>query len=324
MRKLSVIIPCYNEEAVAAATHARLAAVFFAAPYAVELIFIDDGSSDRTLSCLKELAAIDSAMRIIRLSRNFGHQAAVAAGLRYCTGTEAAIIDADLQDPPEEIPRMLELMGRECCNVVYGQRTRRRGDGFLKRLTARGYYKVLNSLSDVKFPLDTGDFRIMDRKVIDVFNSMPERNKYIRGLVGWIGFKQLPYRYSRDPRFAGRSKYTTAKILKLAADGLFSFSRKPLRLVVRVGLVSVFVALALTLWAIATWLFRVEATIPGWTSTIAIVLFLGGVQLLSTGVLGEYIGSIFDESKRRPEYVVEELVNMDLGGQSSAEPRRNA
>lgn len=311
MRKLSVIIPCYDEEAVVAPMHARLAAVFCKAPYPVELIFIDDGSSDRTLSSLKEMATADSSMRIIRLSRNFGHQAAVAAGLRYCTGTEAAVIDADLQDPPEEIPRMLELMDRECCNVVYGQRTQRRGEGILKRLTAGGFYKVLNSLSDVKFPLDTGDFRVMDRKVIDVFNSMPERNKYIRGLVGWIGFKQLPHKYARDPRFAGRTKYTTARMLKLAADGLFSFSRKPLRLVVRMGLLSVFVALALTAWAIARRLFWDMATIPGWTSTVAIVLFLGGVQLLSTGILGEYIGSIFDESKRRPEYVVEELVNMD-------------
>jgi dolichol-phosphate mannosyltransferase len=153
---------------------------------------------------------------------------------------------------------------------------------------------------------------------------MPEWNKYIRGLVGWIGFKQLPYKYARDPRFAGRTKYTTAKMLKLAADGLFSFSRKPLRLVVRVGLLSVFVALALTAWAIAMWLFWEKETIPGWTSTVAIVLFLGGVQLLSTGVLGEYIGSIFDESKHRPEYVVEELVNMENGEQPRTEPRRNA
>ena len=311
MRKLSVIVPCYNEEEVVAETHKRLAAVFEAGPCPVELLFVDDGSRDRTLSILKDLARADPRVRIIRFTRNFGHQAAVAAGLRYSTGTVAAIIDADLQDPPEAIPLMLDLMDRECCHVVYGQRVRRRGDGFLKRLTARGYYKVLNAISDVKFPLDTGDFRIMDRKVIDVFNSLPERNKYIRGLIGWIGFKQVAYKYARDPRFAGDTKYTVSRMIKLAADGLFSFSRKPLQLVVRLGLLSVLFALGLGVWALVRRILWGAETIPGWASTVAIVLFLGGVQLLSTGVLGEYIGSIFDESKRRPEYVVEELVNMD-------------
>jgi glycosyltransferase involved in cell wall biosynthesis len=324
MKKLSVIIPCYDEESVIAETYGRLLAVFRKVNYSVELIFVDDGSRDRTLEKLKEIARTDPTVRIIRFSRNFGHQAAVAAGLHYCTGTEAAVIDADLQDPPEEIPRMLELMDRECCNVVYGQRIKRNGDGFLKRLTAHGFYKLLNSFSDVKFPLDTGDFRIMDRRVIDVFSAMPERNKYIRGLIGWIGFKQVPYKYTRDPRFAGKTKYTTAKMIKLAADGLFSFSRKPLRLVVRMGLLSVLVALALAVWAIATKLAGVGETIPGWASTVTIVLFLGGVQLLSTGVLGEYIGSIFDESKRRPAYVVAELVNLDVedGRSSPAGPER--
>jgi glycosyltransferase involved in cell wall biosynthesis len=310
MRKLSVIVPCLNEEAVIAETYKRLSSVFRKGHHRVELIFIDDGSTDGTFAILKKLAKDDPQVRVIRFSRNFGHQAAVAAGLRYCTGTEAAIIDADLQDPPEEIPKMLQILDRERCHVVYGQRTRRKGDRFLKRVTARGYYKILNSISDVKFPVDTGDFRIMDRKVIDVFNTMPERNKYIRGLIGWIGFKQVPYMYSRDPRFAGHTKYTAARMMKLAADGLFSFSRKPLRLVVRLGFLSVLVALSLTVWAIVRRLLWGAETIPGWASTVAIVLFLGGVQLLSTGILGEYIGSIFDESKNRPEYVVDQLVNM--------------
>ncbi len=311
MRKLSVIIPCYDEESVISETYKRLSTVFQERPYPVELIFIDDGSRDRTPSILKEIAGKDPTVRIVCFSRNFGHQAAVAAGLRYCAGTEAAVIDADLQDPPEAIPKMLELMDRECCNVVYGQRIQRKGEGLLKRLTARAYYKTLNFFSDVKFPLDTGDFRIMDRKVIDVLNGMPERNKYIRGLIGWIGFKQAPYKYVRDPRFAGATKYSVAKMIKLAKDGLFSFSRKPLRLAVRLGLLSVVVALSLAVWAIVRRLLSVEETIPGWASTVAIVVFLGGVQLLSIGVLGEYIGSIFDESKRRPDYVVSELVNMD-------------
>jgi glycosyltransferase involved in cell wall biosynthesis len=310
MRKLSVIVPCYNEEAVIAETYRRLSAVLGEMPLSAELLFVDDGSGDHTAEILKGFAEQDARVRVVRFSRNFGHQAAVAAGLKFSTGTEAAVIDADLQDPPEAIPEMLALMDREKCDVVYGQRIARRGDGLLKRLTAGGYYKVLNSFSDVKFPLDTGDFRIVDRKVIDVFNAMPERNKYVRGLIGWLGFKQVPYQYVRDPRFAGETKYTVSRMMKLATDGILSFSRKPLRLVVRLGLLSVVVAIGIAAWAIIRRLLWVQETIPGWASLVAIVVFLGGVQLLSVGVLGEYVGSIFDESKRRPEYVEEELVNI--------------
>jgi polyisoprenyl-phosphate glycosyltransferase len=310
MRKLSVIVPCYNEEAVIAETYNRLSTVLGVMLLSVELVFVDDGSGDRTGEILKELARLDSRVRIIRFSRNFGHQAAVAAGLKYSTGTEAVVMDADLQDPPEAIPGMLALMDREECDVVYGQRTRRKGDGLLKRLTASGYYRALNSFSDVKFPLDTGDFRVVDRKVIDVFNAMPERNKYVRGLIGWMGFKQLPYQYARDTRFAGETKYTLSRMIKLATDGILSFSRKPLRLVVRLGLLSVVVAVGIAAWAIVRRLFFVQETIPGWASLVAIIVFLGGVQLLSVGVLGEYIGSIFEESKQRPEYVIQELVNI--------------
>jgi dolichol-phosphate mannosyltransferase len=311
MRKLSVIVPCYNEEAVIAETYRRLSAVLGEMPLSVELVFVDDGSGDHTAEILKGFARQDARVRVVRFSRNFGHQAAVAAGVKYSTGTEAVVIDADLQDPPEAIPAMLALMDREKCDVVYGQRIKRRGDNLLKRLTAGGYYKVLNSLSDVKFPLDTGDFRIMDRKVIDVFNAMPERNKYVRGLIGWMGFKQVPYQYARDPRFAGETKYTVSRMMKLATDGILSFSRKPLRLVVRLGLLSVVAAIGIAAWAIIKRLLWVQETIPGWASTVAIMVFLGGVQLLSVGVLGEYIGSIFEESKQRPEYVVEELVNIN-------------
>jgi glycosyltransferase involved in cell wall biosynthesis len=310
MRKLSVIVPCCNEEAVIAETYRRLSTVLGAMSLSAEMLFVDDGSRDMTPRILKELAREDPSVKLILFSRNFGHQAAVAAGLRYCTGTEAVIIDADLQDPPEAIPPMLDLLDREKCSVVYGQRSRRRGEGILKRLTSRAFYKVLNSLSDVKFPVDAGDFRIVDRKVIDVFNAMPERNKYIRGLIGWIGFKQVPYRYERDPRFAGETKYTMPRMMKLARDGLFSFSRTPLRLAMRMGMFSVVVAIGVALWAILEKLLRVQETIPGWASTVAIIAFLGGIQLLSIGILGEYIGSIFDESKRRPVYVVEELVNV--------------
>jgi len=310
MRNLSIVIPCFNEAPVLRETHRRLSAVFCPAGAPVEFLFVDDGSKDQTFATLKELAAADPRVRVIRLSRNFGHQAAVAAGLRCCVGEVAAVIDADLQDPPELIPEMLELMDREQSSVVYGQRSSRRGDGFLKKLTARTFYRLLNAMSDVKFPLDTGDFRLLDRRVIDVFNSLPERNKYIRGLISWIGFKQTAFRYARNPRFAGKTKYRPSRMLKLATDGLFSFSRKPLRLAVRTGLFSVVVALALAVWVVVIRLTAGSDTAAGWASIVVVTVFLGGVQLLSIGVLGEYIGSIFDETKRRPDYVVAETLNL--------------
>lgn len=313
MRKVSVVVPCYNEEQVIGETHRRLSGVLAREPYPAELIFVDDGSRDRTLCLLREIAAGDPAVKVISLSRNFGHQAAVSAGLRYSTGTEAVVIDADLQDPPEAIPGMLALLDRERCGVVYGERMLRKGERLFKRATAHAFYALLNSLSEVKFPLDAGDFRVMDRSVIDAFLALPERNKYIRGLVGWIGFRQAPFPYEREPRFAGQSKYTLAKMVKLAADGLFSFSRKPLRLVVRLGTLSVLAAAGLAGWALLRRLIWAQATIPGWTSTVAIVLVLGGVQLLCSGTLGEYVGAIFDESKHRPEYIVAEAINMERG-----------
>ena len=314
MRKLSVIVPCRDQESVICETHRRLRAVFGQAGYPVELVFVDDGSRDRTLCKLKALAGADRSVRIVRFSRSFGRQAAVAAGLRYCTGTEAALIDADLQDPPEEIPRMLELMDREQCNVVHGQRAGRDGDGFFGKLASRCSDRLLNLFSDVKLPRGAGDFRLMDRKVIDVLNALPERNRYLRGLIGWIGFNQVNYTYPGGARLAGTTERSMAGSPRLASDGLFPFSRRPLRLAVRLGLLSVLVALGLAAWAVVRKLAFAGETIPGWTSTVLIVLFLGGVQLLSTGLLGEYIGSIFDESKRRPEYVVAELVNLEEKG----------
>lgn len=320
MRSLSIVVPCFNEEPVVEETYRRLCQVFMSTCYPVELIFIDDGSTDDTLKILKGLAAHDERVRVLAFSRNFGHQAAVSAGLHYCTGTEAAIMDADLQDPPEVIPKMMEHLDQSGCNVVYGKRVERRGESFLKNISAKVFYRVLNSISDVRFPADVGDFRVVDRKVIDVFNSLPERNKYIRGLFGWIGFKQTAYEYVREGRFAGKTKYTPSKMMQLAADGLFSFSRKPLRAAVRLGLLSVVVALLLAVWVIVTRLSEPNTAVPGWASTIVIIVFLGGVQLLSVGVLGEYIGSIFDETKGRPEYVVADSVNLPRRAAGPEEP----
>ncbi len=314
MRSMSVIVPCYNEEAVIGETYSRLVSVFAAEPYEMEFLFVDDGSRDQTLNLLKGIAEVDPRVRILSFSRNFGHQSAVVAGLVHCIGSLVAIIDADLQDPPEAIPQMVALMDERKCSVVYGKRVTRKGEGVLKRITAHVFYRVLNSLSDIPFPVDTGDFRVMDRKVVDAFNALPERNKYIRGLIAWIGFQQVPYLYVREPRFAGKTKYSVSRMVKFAFSALFSFSRRPLRLAMQLGTLSVVISLLILAWLIFEKIFHLIETVPGWTSTVAVVVFVGGVQLLSTGVLGEYIGSIFDEAKRRPDYVIAECIQGSAGG----------
>ncbi|MDR2906532.1 MAG: glycosyltransferase family 2 protein, partial [Bacteroidales bacterium] len=226
---LSIIIPCYNEELVIAETHKRLTNVMKSIQHDYELIFINDGSKDRTLSILQELATEDTCVKVLDFSRNFGHQCAVTAGLNNCSGDAAVIIDSDLQDPPEVIAEMLDIMQKEQANVVYGVRKKRKGESWFKLFTAKLFYRLLNKLSDVKFPVDTGDFRLIDRNVIDAFNNLKEKNKYIRGLIAWMGFKQVPCYYEREERFAGETKYPFKKMLKFAMIGLFYFSKKPLQ-----------------------------------------------------------------------------------------------
>lgn len=306
---LSVIIPCYNEEAVIAETHKRLSSVMKSLRHDYELIFINDGSQDRTMDLLKALAAADASVKALNFSRNFGHQCAVTAGLNSCTGDVAVIIDADLQDPPEVIVDMLEIMQREQANVVYGVRKKRKGESWFKLVTAKMFYRILNRLSDVKFPLDTGDFRMLDRKVIDQFNSLGETNKYIRGLISWMGFRQAPCYYEREARFAGETKYPLKKMLKFAMIGLFYFSKKPLNMATSLGFASIALGLCYVLWVLISMMFNLGHSVTGWTSTIMLIVFFGGVQLLTIGVLGKYVGNLFDEVKGRPEYIVSERVN---------------
>ncbi|MCL2131117.1 MAG: glycosyltransferase family 2 protein, partial [Lentimicrobiaceae bacterium] len=257
----------------------------------------------------QSLSAKDTKVKVLAFSRNFGHQCAVTAGLNNCSGDVAVIIDSDLQDPPEVIVEMLEIMQREQANVVYGVRKKRQGENWFKLLTAKMFYRILNRLSDVKFPLDTGDFRMIDRKVINQFNQLSETNKYIRGLISWMGFKQVPCYYEREARFAGETKYPLSKMIKFALIGLFYFSKKPLSMATSLGFVSIVLGLLYLIWILISMIFSLGHTVTGWTSTIMLIVFFGGVQLLTIGVLGKYIGNLFDEVKGRPEYILSEKIN---------------
>lgn len=307
---LSIIVPCYNEEEVIEVTYKRLTNVLKNLKIKYEILFINDGSQDNTLNILLSLIKKDPSIKIISFSRNFGHQSAVAAGLNYCKGDFALIIDADLQDPPEIIPDMLKKLKEEKANVVYGVRKKRQGETIFKKTTAWLFYKIINFLSDIPLPENTGDFRLIDRKVIDSFNNLPEKNKYIRGLISWIGFKQIPYYYVREPRYAGETKYPLSKMIQFATSALLYFTRKPLKLATQLGFLSILMGLLLTFYVFFSLIVRPHATVSGWASTMIIIIFFGGVQLLTIGVIGEYIGCIFDEVKNRPIYIIDKKYNL--------------
>jgi dolichol-phosphate mannosyltransferase len=309
MKKLAIIIPVYNEEEVIEESYSRTREVMSQLPYPSVIMYINDGSCDGTRELLNEIAARDPVVKVIHLSRNFGHQPAVTAGINRCDADLAVIMDADLQDPPEVIPRMLLLMEQEQANVVYCVRKSREGDGFLKRLTAKMFYRVMNSMSEVKFPLDTGDFRLIDRRIMDEFNHLKERGKYIRGLISWIGFKQVPFYYCHAARAGGRTKYPVSKMFKFASKALLYFSNKPLRLATGLGFTAVVVGIILAVWFTLGKIYGFSRAETGWTSTVSMITFFGGVQLLTVGVLGQYIGVLFDEIKARPEYIIEEERN---------------
>jgi len=318
---VSVIIPCFNEEKVLQDTYRRLSA---ALPQEEgvqhEFVFVDDGSTDNTLLILRHLATSDGRVSVVRLSRNFGHQPAVSAGIRYCRGDLAVIIDADLQDPPEVIPDMVAQLIATGSNVVYGVRTKRKGETLFKRGACNLFYFILSKLSDVPLPVNTGDFRVVDRRIVDLFNQLEERNKYVRGLISWMGFKQTPFYYERDPRYAGVPKYTLKKLFGLASTGIFYFSKKPLKLSTGFGLLSVAVGLALSLWILFNKFANPQYLISGWTSLILMIIYFGGVQLLTIGILGQYIGSLFDETKKRPEYIVDGTITQESGQAGDAVP----
>ena len=302
---LSVVVPCFNEDAVLEETHRRLTCILASIEGVQhELIYVDDGSRDGTLAILQSLATTDLHVRVIRFSRNFGHQVAVSAGLDHATGDAVVLIDADLQDPPEVILDMVARW-REGYDVAYGVRTDRPGESAFKRFTAAAFYRVINRLTDTEIPLDTGDFRLMDRKVVDALRSMPERDRFVRGMVSWVGFRQIAVPYRRAPRFAGETKYPLTKMLRLALDGIASFSVAPLTLATYVGFGASLMALVGIAYALVLRLFT-RQWVPGWTAIFIAVLFLGGVQLLSLGIMGEYIGRIYGEAKRRPLYLLQE------------------
>ncbi|HOK35999.1 MAG TPA: glycosyltransferase family 2 protein [Paludibacteraceae bacterium] len=310
-QSLSIIVPCYNEEEVIIESYKRLKQVSQKLDFDTDIIFINDGSIDRTEQILSEIAKTDKNVKVISFSRNFGHQNAVTAGLNHCTSDLAVIIDADLQDPPELIPQMIETLKKNQAQVVYCVRKIRKGESLFKRFSAKIFYRFLNFLSEIKLPVDTGDFRLVDKNIIKEFNRMREKGKYIRGLIAWMGFKQVPFYYEREARFAGETKYSLSKMIKLATTSMLYFSKKPLKIAIYLGFFTTLLAILLVLWSIFGKIFGFTNADPGWTSLFIAIVFFGGIQLLTIGILGTYIGTLFDEVKDRPEYVVKNLLNFE-------------
>ena len=300
---LSVVVPVFNEQDVIEPLHSRLLQILDPAAIDFEIIFVDDGSRDRSPAMLDAICQTDSRFNVLHFSRNFGHQPAVTAGLRAVRGQCAVVIDADLQDPPELILEMLKLW-RDGYSVVYAQKTEREGSGFLIRHAYRIFYRVVGSLSEVEIPRDSGDFSLMDRRVVDLLNAMPERNRYVRGLRAWLGFRQTAIKFERPARFAGHTKYNFGRLIGLAFDGVLSVSTAPLRMAMYVGFLSSAGSFLLGVAFAIQQIMGRSHTAPGWASTIVVILFLGGVQLICIGFIGEFIGRIYDEVKQRPLYVV--------------------
>lgn len=313
---LSVVVPCYNEEAVIAETHKRLlAACRDAVGENFELLYVNDGSKDRTWALLSALADTDPQVRAINLSRNFGHQLAVSAGLSQARGQRVLMIDADLQDPPELIKPMMALMD-EGADVVYGRRTQRKGESFFKKATAAVFYRGLRRLTDVDIPADTGDFRLMSRRVTDELLKLPEQHRFLRGLVAWVGFTQVPLDYVREARFAGETKYPLKKMVKFAFDAIAGFSSAPLRLATLFAGLAMLLSFGVGLYVLLSWLFF--DTVRGWASLLAIVALFSAVQLFCLGMLGEYVGRIYGEAKGRPLFIIREVRRRQDGSDESA------
>jgi dolichol-phosphate mannosyltransferase len=318
--RLSVVAPCYNEEAGLDELHRRVAAACAGvAPGAYEIVLVDDGSRDATWERMQALASRDPGVVAVRLSRNHGHQLALTAGLTICRGERVLIVDADLQDPPELLPEMMRVMDGGA-DVVYGQREARRGESAFKRATAGAFYRVLERLSDVPIPRDTGDFRLVSRRALDVLLAMPEQHRFVRGMVSWIGFRQVPLRYVRDPRLTGETKYPLRRMVRFAADAITSFSVRPLRISAYAGALCAAGSLLLFGYTVVSW--TGDRTVRGWASLMSVVLLLGAVQLLVLGMIGEYLGRLFLEAKRRPLFVVDQVVRSGESATTSPhEPR---
>ncbi len=304
--KLSIVVPCFNEEECLAILHERLtAAARKAARSDYEIVLVNDGSRDGSWDIMRRLAAKDPNVVAINLSRNHGHQLALTAGLDLCRGEKILIIDADLQDPPELLSGMLETMRREDADVVYGVRKSRAGETAFKRATAHGFYRLLSRATEVDIPLDAGDFRLMSRRSLDALLAMPEQARFVRGMVAWIGFKQVPFAYDRDERLAGETKYPLRKMVRFALDALTGFSSAPLKLASHAGMWLAVGSALLIAYIAYAWL--TGASIQGWTSLMLVVVVLGAVQMFVLALMGEYIGRLYNEAKRRPLYIVQEI-----------------
>ena len=304
MPRLSVVIPCYNEEDCLGELHERVAAACAACSDDYEVIFVNDGSSDRTWPLISEYARRDPRVIGVNLSRNHGHQLALTAGLTLARGERIMIVDADLQDPPELLSEMMKLMD-EGYDVVYGQRRQRAGETLFKKSSARLFYRLLMRLSETPIPLDTGDFRLMSRRALEALLAMPEQHRFVRGMVSWIGFPQTALLYDRNERFAGTTKYPLKKMLRFALDAITGFSIQPLRFASQIGLILAGLGAILVAYVVIAWLSN--ATVAGWTSLMAVVVVLGSVQMFVLGLMGEYLGRLYMQSKQRPLFLIQDI-----------------
>ena len=316
MTALSIVVPCFNEDSCLEALHKRLSAAARASMGEdYEIVLVNDGSRDGSWATMRKLAAGDPRLVAVDLSRNHGHQLALTAGLDLCRGHVVLIIDADLQDPPELLAEMLAKMREEQADVVYGVRRSRAGETAFKRATAHGFYRLLARATDAEIPVDAGDFRLMSRRAVDALMAMPEQARFIRGMVAWIGFKQVPIAYNRDQRFAGETKYPLRKMVRFALDAITGFSSAPLKLASHVGLaLSISSVLLIAFIGYSWWSGK---SIQGWASLMLVVVVLGAVQMFVLALIGEYIGRLYNEAKRRPLYIVQDIAG---GGDRPASP----
>ncbi len=317
--RYSVIIPMYNEEEVIAETYRRIKKVLSDTGESYELIFVNDGSRDRSEEIIKDYSQWDNTVKLINFSRNFGHQIAITAGMDYASGDAVVIIDADLQDPPELIHTMIARW-KEGYEVVYAQRIKRKGESWFKKFTAGTFYRVLRAAADTPIPVDTGDFRLMDRKVVNELKQLPENNRFVRGLVSWVGFRQIAVEFERDERLAGETKYPLKRMVKLSLDGITSFSTKPLKIAGYAGGLLSGAGFLYLLYVIYCALFT-DSTAKGWASLISLMLIFNGFILIMLGILGEYVGRIYDETKGRPLYIVKETRGLEQVKQREAAHR---
>lgn len=297
---ISIVSPVHNEEELIEEFVGRVTEALSGLNW--ELLLIDDGSTDSSYELIAKMAQLDKRIKPVKLSRNFGHQPAISCGIENAAGAAVVILDSDLQDPPEVIPTFISKW-RAGYDVVYGQRRSRKGESFFKRVTATIFYRFLNTLSDTKFPVDTGDFRLMDRKVVDALKSMNEKNRYLRGMVAWVGFNQIPVLYDREPRSKGKTKFSLFKMLNFATDGLFSFSTKPLKIANLMSIFFTLIAAFLSIYFVYQKIVHPERSTPGFISTILLISVVAGIQFFVIGIMGSYIGRIYNEVKSRPVYI---------------------